>query len=285
MKTRSLQHIIPAIATSDGGGVRLRRSLGQNQNLRVDPFLMLDEFASNNPDDYLAGFPSHPHRGFETVTYLLDGVMLHQDHLGNSGNLQCGGAQWMTAGRGIIHSEMPQQQNGRLHGFQLWINLPAREKMQPARYQDIAPEQIPSLSFPDGGEIKLLAGRLEHHNKTVTGPVQTETTRILVLDVRLAAYGKFSQPLNPEHNVFIYPYYGELEIGPAAQLRTLASQSAGVLSDGEQIEISTGKHTAGFLLLAGQPLREPVVQYGPFVMNTQAEIEQTLNDYRNWQLV
>ncbi len=285
MKTRTLQQIIASIATSDGGGVKLRRSLGQNQTLRVDPFLMLDEFSSANADDYSAGFPSHPHRGFETVTYMLDGHMLHEDHLGNKGDLKSGGAQWMTAGRGIIHSEMPQQSSGRMRGFQLWINLPAKEKMKPAHYQDIQTDEIPLLVLPDGGQVKVIAGGVELSGATVNGPIQGLTTQPLFLDVRLPAHARFSQPIAQEHNAFLYPYEGRIEIGTADQSRPLESQMAGVLSDGERIEIRTTDQPAAFLLLAGRPLREPVVQYGPFVMNTSEEIEQALSDYRNGQLV
>jgi quercetin 2,3-dioxygenase len=285
MKTRTLQQIIPSIATSDGGGVKLRRSLGQNQTLRVDPFLMLDEFSSTDADDYIAGFPSHPHRGFETVTYMLDGHMLHEDHLGNKGDLKSGGAQRMTAGRGIIHSEMPQQESGRMRGFQLWINLPAKEKMKPARYQDIQPNEIPLIALPDGGEVKVIAGGVELDGATVKGPIQGLTTQPLFLDVRLPAHSGFSQPIAKEHNAFVYPYEGKIEIGAADQSRSLASQKAGVLSDGDRIEIRTIDQPAAFLVLAGRPLLEPVVQYGPFVMNTREEIEQALSDYRNGQLV
>jgi len=285
MKTRTLQQIIPSIATSDGGGVKLRRSLGQSQTLRVDPFLMLDEFSSTDADDYIAGFPSHPHRGFETVTYMLDGHMLHEDHLGNKGDLKSGGAQWMTAGRGIIHSEMPQQESGRMRGFQLWINLAATEKMKPARYQDIQPDEIPSLALPDGGEVKVIAGCVEINGATVNGPIQGLTTQPLFLDVKLAAHGQFTQAVAHGHNAFVYPYEGKVEIGAADQSRSLASQAAGVLSDGDCIEIRTIDQPAAFLVLAGRPLREPVVQYGPFVMNTREEIDQALSDYRNGQLV
>lgn len=285
MKIRTLEQIIPSIATADGGGVKLRRSLGQNQSSRVDPFLMLDEFSSVNPDDYIAGFPSHPHRGFETVTYMLDGHMLHEDHLGNRGDLKSGGAQWMTAGRGIIHSEMPQQESGRLRGFQLWINLPAKEKMKPARYQDIQSDEIPLVVLPNGGEIKVIAGSAEINGKTIQGPIQGLSTQPLFLDVRLPAHSQFSQVIAEAHSAFIYPYDGKLEIGAADQLRELKPQMAGVLSLGELIEIYTTDQIVGFLLLAGRPLREPVLQYGPFVMNTREEIDQALSDYRNGQLV
>lgn len=285
MSSRRLQQIIPSVATSDGAGVSLRRSLGQTQGARLDPFLMLDEFSSDDPDDYIAGFPSHPHRGFETVTYMLDGHMLHEDHLGNRGDLLPGGAQWMTAGRGIIHSEMPQQESGRMRGFQLWINLPAAEKMKPASYCDIRPEEIPTAALPGGGEVRVIAGHITVDGRDVAGPVQGLTTEPLYIDVRLPAGGHFSQALPAGHNSFVYPYEGDLTIGPAADGRVLAAQGAGVLSAGEEVIISAKEAPARFLLLAARPIGEPVVQYGPFVMNTREEIEQAIADYRNSRLV
>ena len=285
MNTRTLQQVIRSIPTSDGGGVKLRRSLGQTQALRLDPFLMLDEFSSSNADDYIAGFPDHPHRGFETVTYMLDGHMLHQDHLGNHGDLRSGGAQWMTAGRGIIHSEMPQQESGRMRGFQLWINLPAQEKMKPASYQDILPEEIPRLKLPGGGEVKIIAGIAEIDGKTLAGPIQGISTEPLFLDVRLPVGGHFKHLIIKDHNAFVYPYEGRLEIGPVANRRPLEAQSAGILSMGEYLEIQAGGQATAFLLLAARPIREPIAQYGPFVMNTRDEIEQAIADYKNGQLV
>ncbi|WP_341328433.1 pirin family protein [Methylotuvimicrobium sp. KM2] len=285
MSIRTLQQIIPAIATSDGGGVKLRRSLGQKQALRVDPFLMLDEFSSEHADDYIAGFPDHPHRGFETVTYMLEGHMLHQDHLGNRGDLKSGGAQWMTAGRGIIHSEMPQQESGRMRGFQLWVNLPAKEKMKPAGYQDVRPEEIPLQKLPGGGQVKIIAGIADIAGNPIAGPIQGISTEVLFLDVRLPAGETFSLAITKDHNAFVYPYEGTLAIGPAANRHILASHSAGGLSDGDRIEILSEEHAAAFLLLAGRPLGEPIAQYGPFVMNTREEIEQAMADYRNGQLV
>ncbi len=285
MSTRMLQHIIPAIVTSDGGGVKLHRSLGQTQTQRVDPFLLLDEFASVDADDYIAGFPDHPHRGFETVTYMLEGHMLHQDHLGNRGELKSGGAQWMTAGRGIIHSEMPHQESGRMRGFQLWINLPAKEKMKPAGYQDIQPEEIPTLNLPEGGEIKIIAGTTKFAGKTCAGPIQGISTGALFLDIRLPANGTFTHALAQEDNAFVYPYEGQLMIGPTTSRRSLDKQSAGVLTNGELVEIHAAQQPAAFLLLAARPLHEPIVQYGPFVMNSREEIEQAMTDYNNGQLV
>ena len=285
MSTRILQQIIPAIATSDGGGVKLRRSLGQTQTLRLDPFLMLDEFSSSNADDYIAGFPDHPHRGFETVTYMLDGHMLHQDHLGNQGNLQSGGAQWMSAGRGIIHSEMPQQESGRMRGFQLWVNLPAKEKMKPASYQDVQPAEIPLLSLAEGGEVKIIAGIAEIDGQSIKGPIQGISADVLYLDVRLPAGGFFAHALIAEHDAFVYPYEGEVMIGPITNRRTLKAENAGVLASGDRVEILAGDQGSAFLLLAGRPLREPNAQYGPFVMNTREEIEQAMADYRKGELV
>lgn len=285
MNTRTLQQVIRSIPTSDGGGVKLRRSLGQTQAMRLDPFLMLDEFSSANADDYIAGFPDHPHRGFETVTYMLDGHMLHRDHLGNQGNLHSGGAQWMSAGRGIIHSEMPQQESGRMRGFQLWINLPAREKMKSAAYQDVQPEEIPLVQLPGGGEVKVIAGMAELDGKTVAGPIQGINTEPLFLDVRLPAGGFFRHPVVAEHNAFVYPYEGQVEIGAANAMRPLAPQAVGVLSSGDSLEVRAGDQTAAFLVLAARPLGEPIVQYGPFVMNTREEIEQAMADYKNGVLV
>jgi redox-sensitive bicupin YhaK (pirin superfamily) len=285
MTIRTLKQAIKAVPATDGGGVKLLRSLGQSQSARLDPFLMLDEFSSANADDYIAGFPDHPHRGFETVTYMLEGHMLHRDHLGNRGDLKSGWVQWMTAGRGIIHSEMPQQESGRMHGFQLWVNLPAREKMKPAAYQDIPPEKIPLLTLQDGGQVKIIAGTAQIEGRSVSGPVQGLSTEPLFLDVCLPAGGHFDHPVAEGHNAFVYLYEGLAEVGPIAEKRPLAPHAAGVFSEGDRVEVQAGKEGASFLVLAAKPLREPVVQYGPFVMNTRDEIEQALADYRDGQLI
>lgn len=285
VKARQLQRVISSIPTSDGGGVKLRRSLGKSGFMRLDPFLMLDEFSSENPDDYIAGFPDHPHRGFETVTYMLDGHMLHQDHLGNQGNLKSGGAQWMTAGRGIIHSEIPQQESGRMRGFQLWINLPANEKMKPAGYLDIQPDEIPLIHLANAGTVKVIAGTAVLDGKPVAGPIQGLTTAPLFLDVHLPAGEGFSQLIAEGHNAFVYPYEGKVLIGAEAEQRLLEPQSVGVLSAGDFVEISAAEVSTSFLLLAAKPLLEPIVQYGPFVMNTREEIDQAIADYQNGQLV
>jgi quercetin 2,3-dioxygenase len=294
MTTRSLVHVIQSMPTSDGAGVKLRRSLGSQRGLHVDPFLMLDEFYSDNPDDYIAGFPSHPHRGFETVTYMLDGHMRHEDHLGNRGDLGPGGVQWMTAARGINHSEMPQQSEGRLRGFQLWLNLPSQEKMKPASYRDIPAAEIPLVNLPQRGEAKIIAGTLELNGDSYSGPINGRgsingggpklSTDPLYLDVRLPAGAKFSAPIAAGHNAFLYAYEGSAQIGAAGSAKPLPHRAAGVLSDGDRVQVQAGADGVRFLLLAAKPIREPVVQYGPFVMNTREEIEQALADYRDGRL-
>src|SRR5581483_7556965 len=273
---RTLQRVIRSIPASDGAGVKLRRSLGQSNGARLDPFLMLDEFSSDDAADYIAGFPDHPHRGFETVTYILDGHMLHQDHLGNRGDLKSGGVQWMTAGRGIIHSEMPQQDRGRMRGFQLWINLPAREKMKAAGYRDLQASDIPEAALPGGGLVRVIAGE---YGETA-GPISGLSTEPVYLDVHLPAGATFSHAPKNGHNAFVYPYEGSVRIGSTA----LPSHSAGVLSAEGEVEATAGAEGARFLLLAGKPLNEPIVQYGPFVMNTREEIEQAIRDYQNGTL-
>ncbi len=280
MQARTLQQLIHSTPTSDGAGVKLSRSIGKAPSYRLDPFLMLDEFSSLNPDDYIAGFPDHPHRGFETITYMLDGHMLHQDHLGNMGALKSGGAQWMTAGRGIIHSEIPQQDSGRMRGFQLWVNLPSYEKMKPAAYRDIQPEEIPEVELANGGKIRVIAGSADVEGKTTLGPIQGLSTELLFLDVRLPAGAQFTQPVKVGHNTFIYPYEGRVMVGESQDQRTLHSQVAGVLIEGNCVEINSGNEPSAFLLLAAKPLREPIVQYGPFVMNTREEIERAIEDYQ-----
>ncbi len=284
MAKRKLSQVIPAMPTSDGAGVKLRRSLGQSQQARLDPFLMLDEFSSENADDYLAGFPNHPHRGFETVTYMLDGHMLHEDHMGNRGDLKSGDVQWMTAGRGIIHSEMPQQLQGRMRGFQLWINLPAKEKMKPAGYRDIPAASIPAVRLPEGGLVKVIAGSFSADGKTTPGPMQGLSTEPLYFDVMLQPDETFEQALPDGHNAFLYLYEGDVAVAADGEARKLPRHSAGVLSEGDALTVKAGGDGARFILLAGKPLREPVVQYGPFVMNTREEIEQTLRDYQAGRL-
>ena len=280
MKDRQVLHTIRAMETSDGAGVRLKRALGQNPAVRLDPFLMLDAFSSDNPDDYIAGFPPHPHRGFETVTYLVEGHMRHRDHLGNEGDLQQGGVQWMTAGRGIIHEEMPQQEDGLLRGFQLWINLPAAEKMKPAGYRDIQDREIPRLDLPAGGQIKAIAGKVDLAGESLTAPVHGGSTDPLYLDVILRPGESVTVPLTPDYNAFLYLFEGAVAVAE----ETVAVDHVAGLTDGDRVTLAAGRDGARLLLLAGRPLGEPVAQYGPFVMNTQEELEQALQDYRNGTL-
>jgi redox-sensitive bicupin YhaK (pirin superfamily) len=284
MTTRTLIDIIESKPTSDGAGVKLRRSLGSQPGMHVDPFLMLDEFYSDNPNDYLAGFPAHPHRGFETVTYMLDGHMRHEDHFGNRGDLGPGDVQWMTAARGIIHSEMPQQSQGRMRGFQLWLNLPSKEKMKPAYYRDVPAAQIPVVKLSNGGEVKVIAGAASIDEAITRGPINGNETALSTdpqyLDVRLPAGAPFSTAINSGHNAFLYSYEGNAHVGPTGTTRALPHRAAGVLSVGDNVRVHAGPDGVRFLLLAGKPLREPVVQYGPFVMNTRQEIEQALADFR-----
>ena len=281
MTTRTVQRIIEAIPTSDGAGVKLRRSLGQSAWARLDPFLMLDHFSTERADDYIAGFPSHPHRGFETVTYMLDGHMRHEDHLGHTGELKSGGVQWMTAGRGIVHSEMPQQDQGRMRGFQLWINLPAKEKMKPAAYLDIQADTIPVVELSGGGRVKVIAGTLAQDGVMTPGPIQGLTTDPLYFDVELPAGATFTHPINTGYHAIVYPFEGSVEIGPPDSRRLLKMHQAGVLSDGDDVKLTGGSDGGRVILLAGRPLLEPIVQYGPFVMNTREEIEQAIRDYQS----
>ncbi len=275
---RQLQQILQGRETSDGAGVRIKRSLGQNQHARFDPFLMLDEFGSSSADDYIAGFPAHPHRGFETVTYMLEGHMLHEDHMGNKGHLRNGDVQWMTAGRGIIHSEMPQQEHGLMRGFQLWLNLPAAEKMKPAHYRDIPAAQIPTAELPGGGQIKVIANTAVVSNNIVSGPIQGLSTEAIYWDIHLPMNAVFNHAIPGEHNTFIYVYEGDVAIGE--DKRRLTRGNAGLLTKGDELRIEALQENTRFLVISGKPLKEPIVQYGPFVMNTTDEIEQAIQDYR-----
>lgn len=278
-QTRQLAAVITGQSTSDGHGVKLKRIISPQQNNAFDPFILLDEFGSDQAADYIGGFPDHPHRGFETVTYMLEGAMLHRDHLGNEGHLRAGGVQWMTAAHGIIHSEMPEQENGSLHGFQLWINLPAREKMKPPHYQDFEAADIPRIALADGGYIKIIAGDYVTETQTISGAVTGVTTRPLLFDVRLAPGQQLDIPVSMRHTALIHVYQGELAIGASA--RILKAGQLGHLIDGDNLRLATQDQPARFLVLAALPLNEPVVQAGPFVMNSTEEIEQAFRDYRD----
>ena len=275
---RRVERLVVGQATSDGAGVKLTRVLSQPLQHRLDPFLMLDAFGSDKADDYIAGFPDHPHRGFETVTYMIAGSMLHRDSAGHEGLLENGGVQWMTAGRGVIHSEIPQQEEGVMEGFQLWLNLPARDKMAAPWYRDFAATELPRFTTDVGVEATVIAG--ESHG--VTGAVTRETTAPLYLDLHLPAGARFSQPLPAGHNAFLYVYRGELKVGDGTvPVRTMAILANDADSDGVTIEATTDTRA---LLIAGHPLGEPIAQYGPFVMNTEQEIYQAVADYRAGRL-
>lgn len=269
---RNVEKIVRGQATSDGAGVKLTRVIGTNRLPDLDPFLMLDEFGSDDPQAYLAGFPDHPHRGFETVTYMLAGRMRHGDNKGNVGLLEPGSVQWMTAGRGIVHSEMPEQEEGLMRGFQLWVNLPARDKMCAPRYQDIPPAAIPVFEPGDGNRIKIIAGRYAG----IAGPVSAVATEPLYLDVHLVPQTELAIPVAADHSGFVYVYEGVAVAGD----KPLAKGELGVLGSGDRLTLRTGDEPARLLVVAGKRLGEPVAKYGPFVMNTQAELHQAVADFR-----
>jgi redox-sensitive bicupin YhaK (pirin superfamily) len=275
---RAIEQVIAGRPTSDGAGVKLTRVLGQSLHSRLDPFLMLDAFGSDSPQDYIAGFPDHPHRGFETVTYLIAGRMRHRDSAGHEGLLLSGGVQWMTAGRGVIHSEMPEQEQGVMEGFQLWLNLPARDKMTSPWYSDFQSADIPEFVTADGVKARVIAGA----SHGVAGAVQKPTTEPLFVDLHLPANSRFAQPLPPGHNAFVYVYRGTVGLGghsvPEQRLAILSNSAS---ADGVVVETQTASR---LLLVAGKPLGEPIVQQGPFVMNTQEEIAQAMNDFRSGRL-
>ena len=283
MSIRTVQQLIPARQVSDGAGVKIKRSLGLSQQLRLDPFLMLDCFGSDEASDYIAGFPAHPHRGFETVTYMLHGHMLHQDHMGNKGHLKSGGVQWMTAGRGIIHSEMPQQESGLMQGFQLWLNLPAAEKMKAAAYIDMAPEQIPQAALADGGQVKVIAGRFQAGEMALDGAIRGLSTDPQFYDLHLLAGQQVSLSLPADYNALLYAYEGSVELPAGQQAASIAVHHAAILGQGDRVQIKALTDTKA-IVLAGKPIGEPVVQYGPFVMNTPDEIEQAIRDYQAGKL-
>jgi redox-sensitive bicupin YhaK (pirin superfamily) len=275
MREREVVQQLRGMPTSDGAGVKLTRVIGQPALPQLDPFLMLDEFGTDNPGDYIAGFPAHPHRGFETVTYMLDGRMRHQDNHGHEGVLVPGAVQWMTAGRGIVHSEMPEQQEGRMRGFQLWLNLPAAAKMTAPAYQEFGPERIPVVSPARGVHVKVIAGTVG----SVTGPVVQPATDPIYLDIELDAQGRFVHSLPPAHAAFVYVFEGELSVGAAAT--ALPQHSLAVLGEGEGVTLQAGGHAARAILVAGRPLHEPVARYGPFVMNSQEQLRQAFEDFRS----
>ena len=278
-RPRTVEQLVAGQPTSDGAGVKLTRVLSHSLQYRLDPFLMLDAFGTDQPEDYIAGFPDHPHRGFETVTYMLAGRMRHRDSAGHEGLLQNGGVQWMTAGRGVIHSELPEQEQGRMAGFQLWLNLAAKDKMRAPWYRDIQSADIPEFKTPEGVTARVIAGA----SHGVAGAVQRDITLPLYLDLHFDAGASFAQALPPSFNAFVFVYEGQLRIGD----KLVSQQRMAILkneSDRDGVVMHADAPTRA-LLIAGQPLREPIVQYGPFVMNSQAEIFQAINDFNEGRLV
>lgn len=279
MAQREILSITTGRPTSDGAGVSLTRVFGGVAPERFDPFLMLDEFGSNDPEEYIAGFPPHPHRGFETITYMLEGRMRHEDHMGNVGRLESGGVQWMTAARGVIHSEMPEQEEGLMRGFQLWLNLPAHAKLGEPGYRDFAPAEIPQVRLENGVRAKVIAGALKAEGIERQGVVQRPDTEPQLFDLHLPAGSTFSPQIPDGHLLLLYVYEGALQVGdqPVGKGQLVRLSEQGEL----QLHSETG---ARLMLLAGRPLREPIVQYGPFVMNSREEVEQALRDFRDGTL-
>jgi len=272
---------IRGIATSDGAGVKLTRVIGSQALPDLDPFLMLDEFGTDEPQDYIGGFPDHPHRGFETVTYMLDGRMRHCDNHGNQGLLVAGGVQWMTAGRGIIHSEMPEQQEGRMRGFQLWVNLPGKDKMTAPRYQEFPPDQLPVVEPALGVKVKLIAGLVnDAQGGRTRGPISQPATDPVYLDITLSAGSVWDYALPPGHSAFAYVFEGEAQIGEDESAQPLHTHELGVLAGGAEVHLRAADAPARLILVAGRPLREPIARHGPFVMNTREQIMQAFVDYQ-----
>ena len=276
---REIEKKIQAQASSDGDGVRIARSIGSRQLVDVDPFLLLDELRSDDAADYIRGFPPHPHRGFETITYMLQGQMRHKDSAGNEGVIRAGDLQWMTAGSGIIHSEMPEQTQGSLWGFQFWLNLPAKEKMRTPRYQEIASDNIPELHLSQG-KVRVLAGEVEHKGEVIKGAANDIVTHPMLLDVQLE-HGQWQVNLPENHAALVYVYRGELAIAGSQ----MQEQQLAVLSQGNVLSLTTKAAPFGALVLAAEPIKESIVRSGPFVMNTQEEILQAMEDYRRGELV
>jgi hypothetical protein len=267
---------------SDGAGVRLTRVIGQPKLPDLDPFLLLDEFGTDRAQDYIGGFPDHPHRGFETVTYMLDGRMRHRDNHGNEGVLVPGSVQWMTAGRGVVHSEMPEQQEGRMRGFQLWLNLPARDKLTAPRYQEFGPDRVPAVTPGEGVRVKVIAGLVGD----TRGPVSQPATDPTYLDLEIAPGASFVHTLPVEHSAFLYVFEGAVRVGTGSDASTINSQELAILAEGAEVRIEglalgADGNGARAILVAGRPLREPVAKYGPFVMNTQEELLQAFQDFQN----
>jgi len=276
LKTRELVRATPGIPASDGAGVELTRIIGSPDLNMLDPFLLLDTFESDQPQDYIGGFPDHPHRGFETVTYLLEGRMRHKDSAGNEGVIESSGVQWMTAGKGIVHSEMPEQEDGLLMGFQLWVNLPKADKMTEPAYQEFPDAEIPLEQRDNGTVVRVITGQTD---EGTVGPVVNNFVKPTYLDISLPAGELFEQSLDDDDNAFVFVIEGDVKVGEQSQ--SLGQRTLGILSGGERVAITADNTDSRFLLVAGQPLNEPVARGGPFVMNTQEEVMQAFTDFRN----
>jgi redox-sensitive bicupin YhaK (pirin superfamily) len=276
-QARGVELLVRGQDTQDGAGVRLTRVLSHELQERLDPFLMLDAFGSDKPDEYIAGFPNHPHRGFETVTYMIAGRMRHRDSGGHEGLLQNGGVQWMTTGRGLVHSEMPEQEEGVMEGFQLWLNLPSFNKLCEPSYRNIQSQDIPETTLPNGVHLRVIAGQAQG----VQGAVQREHTEPLYLDIHFPAHGEalLEQAIPTTHHAFLYVYRGELDVVQGDQHTTVPVKRMAVLTAGDGVVLQGTPNTKA-ILIAGKPLNEPIAQYGPFVMNTREELMQAVNDFR-----
>lgn len=272
--------LVRGTPTSDGAGVKLRRVIGGAELPDLDPFLLFDEFGTDRAEDYIGGFPDHPHRGFETVTYMLDGRMRHRDNHGNEGLLVPGAVQWMTAGRGLVHSEMPEQQEGRMRGFQLWVNLPAAQKMTAPGYQEFAPERIPEAHPAPGVAVKVVAGQVDGEGVATRGPIEQPATSPLYLDIALQAGAAWSLDLPEGHNAFVYVYEGQATLGEGDGARRVEARTLAVLGGGPALRMRVEAGETRLVLIAGRPLREPVARYGPFVMNTREELMQAVVDFQ-----
>lgn len=273
---RTLNKVVNAVAAHDGDGVKINRVAGHNHHKMMDPFLMVDEINSDEASDYIGGFPSHPHRGFETITYMKAGRMRHKDHMGNDGLIERGDVQWMTAGKGVIHSEMPEQENGLLHGFQIWLNLPANEKMKPAAYRELKKRDIPCLSLPTGGSVNSVAGEVSIAEQSIVGPLPAMKSEPIFLDVMLMANEQVELKFNAHNPVLVFVYQGSSD--------KLTSKQMGYYSEGDLLSLTAGQHGMQALVLSGRAINEPIVQYGPFVMNTRDEIDQAISDFQNNRL-
>jgi len=274
---RELEQVITARSAEDGDGVKIHRLAGRHLHKVLNPFLMIDEINSDEAADYIGGFPEHPHRGFETITYMKAGRMRHRDHMGNEGVIGAGDVQWMTAGAGVLHSEMPEQEQGLLHGFQIWLNLPAAEKMKPAAYQEIASTDITELLLPGGGKLRLIAGKVTINQQLLRGPLPEASTQPVFVDMQLSADETVQLFFNEENPAQVYVYQGNTD--------AIAMRELGVYGKGKCLQLKAGSAGAQLLVLSGRPINEPLVQYGPFVMNTTEEIERAIKDFQSRQFL